>query len=90
MAPLMDASRVPDHFDAVKKKYYDGHDTSLVDIWAAMIGDVFKPVLEKQGRTLLSDAQDRVATCQLPFPIYAAVYVKEEKTTETYAGEKEF
>jgi phospholipase A2 len=90
MAPLMDVARIPDHIGVIKEKYNDGHEISLVDIWSAMIGDVFKPVLHKQGRALLSDAKDRVATAQLPFPIYTAVYVQEETATETFAEWVEF
>ena len=90
MGPIMSPEKMGDHVDVVVHKYYDGLDASLVDIWAAMIGKVLEPRLEKKERTRLSDTQDRVQTCELPFPIYTAVFVKEETPTEAYAGEDTF
>ena len=83
MGPLMHYSRMADHLGVIEKKYFDGHNVSLVDIWAAMIGQVLQTQLE---RTRLSDAQKSVATCQLPFPIYTALFVKKRTATDVFAG----
>jgi hypothetical protein len=90
MGPLMHYKRMADHFSVIQKKYFDGYKVSLVDIWAAMIGQVLQPKLEKKESTRLSDAQDRVATCQLPFPIYTALLVKRRTATDVFAEWIEF
>ena len=88
MGPIINPAKIDDHLDVVVNKHYDGLDASLVDIWAAMIGKVLQPHLEKKERTRLSDTQDRVQTCELPFPIYTGVFVKEETPTQAFAGEE--
>ena len=59
---------------------------TAVGVWGEMLGEVFQEDLMQEDRTRLSDAQERVSECHLPFPIYSAVLVRDNTSTESYAG----
>lgn len=86
MGPLVTVTRADDFFGEIYKKYFDGIDVSLVDVWAGLLGSVFQPDKDVKGPKKISHQRDAVATCELPFPVYTAIYVKENATAEVFSG----
>ncbi|XP_062521662.1 cytosolic phospholipase A2-like isoform X2 [Corticium candelabrum] len=90
MSSIIHPSTVKQHFYEIERKHRDGLHVSAVDVWGSLLGQVLQPDLEKKERTRLSDAQQRVRSCQMPFPIYTAVMVQRHTAEEAYAEWVEF
>jgi hypothetical protein len=90
MGSLVTVTRADDFFGEIYKKYFDGSDVSLVDVWAGLLGSVFQPDKEIRGPKKISHQKEAVATCDLPFPIYTAIYVKENATARVFSEWIEF
>ena len=56
---------------------------SILDFWGCLLQEHLEP----NSKSLLSDSRSRVATCQLPFPLFTAASVKKDDATNTDSGE---
>eukprot|EP00118_Oscarella_pearsei_P012784 m.96615 g.96615 ORF g.96615 m.96615 type:complete len:547 (+) comp36914_c0_seq9:90-1730(+) len=91
MEKIMHITRADDYVHEIYKRYLDGLNISLVDLWECYLSSIFEPDKKSLGGgKKISHQRPRVETADLPFPIYTAVNIRENFDTHIFAEWIEF